>query len=129
MSISLDGAVALHAQALALRGERARILAHNIANADTPGYRARDFDFARHMGREGAVPLRPTATHPGHLGGAGRSGLELGYRRPLQPSLDQNTVETPVEQAAFMDNSVKYLATLTLMSGRIQGLLTAITGQ
>jgi flagellar basal-body rod protein FlgB len=129
MAISLEGALSTHARALVLRGERTRIIAQNIANADTPGFRARDLDFAAHMRGDAPGAARPTATHPRHFGAGEGLALELGYRRPLQPSLDQNTVETPVEQAAFMENSVKYLATLSLMNAKVQGLLTAITGQ
>ena len=126
---SLDG----FGRALELRAHRAEVLGYNIANADTPGYKARDFDFAaamRNAAAEGGSASKLRASQPGHFAAGGvRGQVELGYRTPLQPSLDQNTVETHVEQAAFSENSVRYQATVSLMDSRIRHLLTAVTGQ
>jgi flagellar basal-body rod protein FlgB len=118
-------------QVLALRAKRVELLSANIANADTPGYKARDIDFAAAMreasGQQGAM-LR---THEQHLGGSGAGAAtgDVMYRIPSQPSLDGNTVETQVEHAEFMDNAVRYQASINFMDGRIAALRLAIRGQ
>jgi flagellar basal-body rod protein FlgB len=136
MPISLDAYLGVHAQALALQGKRSEVLATNLANSDTPNYKARDVDFraalaaAATPGTPGA-PLALAATDAKHLGAqvSGTAGAELKYRVPLAPSLDGNTVDVQLEQAAFAENSVRYQATLTFLSQRFKGLMTAITGQ
>lgn len=130
MPISLDSALGIHAQALLLRSRRAELLAENIANADTPGYKARDLDFKQALSsaQQGAA-LR--VTQPDHIqpsAVAGVNGVQTGYRNPLQPSLDGNTVDMQVEQAAFARNAVDYQTSLTFLSGRIRTLMTAIKG-
>ena len=131
MALDLDKALGIHAQALVLRARRAEVLAANLANADTPGYKARDLDFRNALARarEGADGAALRVTHPRHLGGAEPPGGELLYRLPLQPSVDGNTVDSQVEKAAFMENAVQYQATLSFLGGRFKGLLTAIKGE
>lgn len=131
MPIDLDSALGVHAQALQLRSRRAELLAQNLANSDTPGYKARDIDFKQVLGaaRGNAEALK--TTQPGHInpGAANPAGeVRTGYRNPLQPSLDGNTVDVQVEQAAFARNAVDYQTSLTFLSGRIRTLLTAIKG-
>ena len=118
MPLNLDAYLGVHAAALKLRGERTELLANNLANADTPGYKARDMDF------EAALKA---ASSPGSSGKAAAAALK--YRVPLAPSLDGNTVDVQLEQAAFAENSVRYQATLTFLSARFRSLMTAITGQ
>jgi flagellar basal-body rod protein FlgB len=115
-------------RALSLRAARTEVLAYNIANADTPGYKARDFDFAKAMREDDASTVALRRTDARHVSNGPVGGVELGYRVPLQPSLDQNTVETHIEQAQFADNSIRYQAILRLFSGKINHLRTAITG-
>lgn len=123
----------LHAEALRLRAARAELIAENLANADTPEFKARDLDFraalAAAAGDARGVSLATTS--PRHLGGVGTNGPDASvrYRVPLAPSLDGNTVDVQVEQAAFAENAVRYQATLTFLSSRLRGLMTAITGQ
>ncbi len=128
------------AQALTLRAERQRLIASNIANADTPGYVARDLNFAQTL-REatgsvrGATPL--AATQAGHMGAragpAGASAAALAnnlvYATPGQTNLDRNTVDMDRERASFADNSVKYEATLRFINSNVRLQLSAITGQ
>nr|WP_282099103.1 flagellar basal body rod protein FlgB [Thauera aromatica] len=127
----LEEALNHHRQALSLRHERQKILAANIANADTPGFKARDIDFraefASALGRRGER-LELAATAPGHLArrGAPAAVGEVLYRVPDQPSLDGNTVDIDRERSAFVDNSVRYQAALTLLNQRIQGLKGAM---
>lgn len=135
----LTRALDFNAQALLLRAERTRVLASNIANADTPNYRARDFDFSAalaqatgvQMGARTAAPLAPARTAAGHLSGNSGSGAApaLLYRLPLQTALDANTVDMNMERAAFADNTLRYEASLRFISGQIRTLMTAINGQ
>lgn len=127
-------------RALELQAERGRVLASNIANADTPNYKARDFDFqqalaaATQSGQAGsATALAPVRTNPAHLAGAGAAAASaappLMYRAPLQSSIDGNTVDLDVERANFAENSVRYEATLRFLNGQIKEMMTAINGQ
>jgi flagellar basal-body rod protein FlgB len=135
MPVNLDNYLGVHAAALKLRSQRTEVLAANLANADTPNYQARDIDFksalAAANGDKGSgVHLATTsARHIGANGVNGTGSPELKYRTPLAPALDGNTVDTQLEQAAFAENSVRYQATLTFLSSKFRGLMTAITGQ
>ncbi len=125
-------------QALQLRAERQRLVASNIANADTPGYIARDMDFAKTL-RAATGSLAPAAamatSHAGHIGsaagrpGGGLAGSDLLYATPSQTNLDRNTVDMDRERASFADNAVKYEATLRFINGNVRTTLSAITGQ
>lgn len=108
-SVDIDSHLSLHVNALRLRGLRSELLARNIANADTPHYQARDIDFAKELTRSGAP--------------------QVLYRMPLGESLDGNTVELQMEQAAFAENAVHYQTTLAFINSKLRGLMTAITGQ
>jgi flagellar basal-body rod protein FlgB len=128
----LDNVFGLSEASLLLRGERAGVLAANIANADTPNYKARDLDFAAVLGAQpGGAPLPMAATQPAHLD-LSQEALTAGvlkYRIPFQPSLDGNTVEAPVEQASFAQNAVRYQASLMFINRRIASIEAALTGQ
>jgi flagellar basal-body rod protein FlgB len=132
---AIQGMLDFQAEALRLRGERQRVLASNIANADTPGYKARDFDFGKALAEAtsgaGPAPGSLNATDPKHLGskGAGVSTVSLAYRVPGQASLDGNTVEIDAERAKFAENTVRYEASLKFLGGHLKSLLTAIQGQ
>ena len=125
-------------QALQLRAERQRLVASNIANADTPGYVARDMDFAKTLRAVTDSPGRPTTialAHAAHIGSGaarlsgGRVGSELLYATPAQTNLDRNTVDMDRERASFADNAIKYEATLRFITGNVRTTLSAITGQ
>ncbi len=125
-------------QALTLRAERQRLVASNIANADTPGYIARDMDFAKTLraatgGLQSASAL--ATSHAGHIG-SGAAGLSGGtvagdllYATPSQTALDRNTVDMDRERASFADNAIKYEATLRFINSNVRTSLSAITGQ
>ena len=126
-----DPLFGIHAQALQVQRQRMELLAGNIANADTPGYKAKDLDFQTALaqaisGGGGAMDR----SHASHLsGGAGAApNPALLYRIPMQPAADGNTVDVQTEQAAFMDASMHYQASLGFLDGKLKGLLTAITG-
>jgi flagellar basal-body rod protein FlgB len=120
--------ISFQASALSLRERRNTILASNIANASTPGYKARDVDFGREMSRQvGESPVFKTnVRHMDSLAGTGGDALQ--YREPLNPSLDGNTVEMSVEQMEFSENTLRYMTTLTFLNRRISGLMSAIRG-
>lgn len=136
MAINFDKALGIHEQALMLRAQRNGILATNIANADTPNYKARDIDFRAAMatlqgGASSTVSLQ--ATEPGHIGNDVNKtlsplGAQLQYRLPQQPSLDGNTVETQVEEAAYADNAVRYQASLQFLGSKFATLKSVING-
>lgn len=131
MTIGFKASLQIHEQALAVRDARNSLLAENLANADTPGFKARDIDFREALAKAGVdAPLAMRVADPRHItGGAGSVTGEPGYRQALQPSLDGNTVDPDVEKAAFLDNSVRFQATLTFLNARLQGLRTAIVGE
>ena len=118
MSINFQAALGLHGDALQLRTERSSILAANIANENTPGYQARDMDFASALAGRRQVGG----------GTADDSSLAL-YRVPYHPSLDGNTVEIGVEQAAFSQNASDYEASLAFINMTLRGLAKSIAGQ
>ena len=136
MPLNLDQYVSVHATALEVRSRRGELIANNLANADTPGYQARDIDFRQAMARAaGETPtsgVQLSTTNAGHIGGSTSANAatnpDLKYRTPLAPALDGNTVDAQVEQAAFAENAVRYQATLTFLNSKFRGLLTAIMG-
>src|SRR5215475_12840320 len=136
MPLNLDTYLGVAGQALKVQGKRMEVLADNLANVDTPNYKARDIDFKAALAQAGSLnaPLPLATTTPGQIGGASASGEAdtsgaLKYRVPLAPSLDGNTVDAQLEQAAFADNTVRYQAALTFLTEKFKGLMTAITGQ
>jgi flagellar basal-body rod protein FlgB len=128
--MKLDDVLGIHEEALRLRARRSEVLAANLANADTPGYKARDFDFESMLRKETQRPVKLAATHSGHL--QTERGMvastQMAYRIPHQPSLDGNTVEVEREQTAFSANALRYQASLRFLDGRIKGLKMAIKG-
>ena len=132
----LTDSLDFQAQALSLRSERQRLIASNIANADTPGYVARDINFAqalREATGSGAPAALMSASHRGHIGGGGgaggRSTSTLNFAAPSQSNLDRNSVDMDRERASFADNTVKYEATLRFINGNVRTTLSAISGQ
>jgi len=109
-----------HSQALMLRAERQRVIASNIANADTPGYQARDFDFAQ------ALRDATSRAAPGTLSSS--AAPVLRYAVPSQTSADSNTVDMDRERSAFVENSVKYESTLRFINGSVRTMLDAMKG-
>ena len=149
MFAKLTSGMEFHANALVLRAERQRVLASNMANADTPGYVARDFNFKEALsqqtktsdselskaGKGLRLNTESTAAHSRHLPMAGLSlselsgGNAMGYAVQTQPSVDGNSVDMDRERAAFVDNSVRYESTLRFINGQSKTILSAIQGQ
>ena len=135
MMTQLDNMLNFHAQALKVREQRQQVLASNIANADTPNYKARDLDFKTTLqgalkgtAASGGVAMATTA--PGHLKGnpGMTANANLQYRNPAQGNIDGNTVDMDAERAAFAENTIHYEFNLTRLGQQIKGLLAAIKG-
>lgn len=135
MKTLLDNALSFHQTALNVQAQRQQLLASNIANADTPNYKARDIDFraalrgALGQGRFGRLALATTSTGHAPSGQAARLEGFTGYRRELQSSVDGNTVNMDVERAAFAENSIHYEASVTFINSLLRGMQRAISGQ
>ncbi len=132
MAISIDRSFSVHDDALVLRSRRTSIIASNIANADTPNYKAKDMDFNMMMkqvqSNESQFSMKKTSQN--HLSNHQPLVTEqIVYRNPLNASLDGNTVDMHVEQASFSENAVKYQASFSFLSSKIKGLMLAIKGQ
>lgn len=109
----------VHGAALEVRSQRMGVLASNIANASTPGFKARDIDFREAL----------SAIETGDVNGPGAIDGAVKYRVPLQPSIDGNTVELSTEQTAFAENAVAYQTTLAFLNGRISTITRALKGE
>ena len=133
MSSIVDRALGIHPQALEVASRRLELLASNIANADTPNYKARDIDFRTALtqaaGERGGAGL--AVTQPGHIRTTTGTGVmaEPQYRVPNHAALDGNTVDGQMEKSAFAENAVRYQASLDFINSRLRGLRTAIKGE
>ena len=132
MPTTLDNLFGIHARSLLLRAQRTELLASNLANVDTPNYKARDMDFrtalqdARSMMR-----VRAGRTHTHHIqtGATDTPQVPVKYRVPHQPSLDGNTVENDMEQSRFAENAIRYQASLRFINDQAKGLIRALKGE
>lgn len=132
----LDNELRFQQDAMSLRAERQQVLANNIANADTPNFRARDFDFSTELAsslqkQHTGATMALATTSDRHLQASSNSmpSRKLLYRVPDQPSLDGNTVDMDRERAQFTDNAVRYQASLTFLTSRLQSLKTAMQSE
>ncbi len=133
MSINFDSALGIHADALRVRSQRAELLASNLSNADTPGYKARDIDFSAVLKSVNADQSAVmTTSHQNHIAttqSLQASNPHVQYRSTIQDSLDGNSVDEQVEQAQFMQNAIQYQASLDFLGGKFSGLMKAIKGE
>lgn len=132
MPINFDSALGIHADALRIRSQRAELLASNLANADTPNFKARDIDFQSALkmastGQSGHINTTHDKHFPTSVGGTFSPAML--YRTSMQDSLDGNTVDEQIEQSQFMQNAVQYQASLDFLGGKFRSLLTAIKGE
>lgn len=132
MSISFDSALGIHETALRLRGQRAGVLANNLANIDTPNFKARDLDFKQLLNQTTTDnnQLSAQTTNERHMATDNVFGEDanLMYRTPQQPSIDGNTVEDQIEHAEYMKNALAFQASFQFLNAKFQGLKTAIRG-
>jgi flagellar basal-body rod protein FlgB len=140
MFANLTSSLDFHSNALVLRAERQRVISSNIANADTPGYAGRDINFKEALsavngtGQQSTAPSAPmAASNPRHIPlQASTTSLDataLRYTTQSQPAMDGNSVDMDRERANFVDNAVRYEATLRFINGQSKTLLSAIQGQ
>jgi len=131
VAISFDKALGNFESALQLRSKRAEVLSSNLANVDTPGYKARDFNFHETLKKEIHLNQQPRQTNSEHMSNSARNHRVeemIQYRIPNQPSIDGNTVEEHTENAEFMSNSLEFQTAFTLLNSRFKGLISAIRG-
>ena len=135
MSISFDKALGIHEMALGFRAQRAEVLANNIANADTPHYKARDLDFAAVLAeqneKQGGKTFGLSRTDSQHIAADGIQLADpaLRFRTPFHPSIDQNSVDMQQEQANYAENAVQFQASFTLLNSKFKGLIGALRGE
>lgn len=132
MGMNLDTVFGIHETALKLRGKRSELLAQNLANADTPNYKARDIDFRQVLqqfdNHAKSTKAALANTQGEHAQSANFNPLvNIKYRVPMQPSLDGNTVDLQTEQAAFTENSLRYQASLNFIEGTMTSLRSALS--
>ena len=130
MAINFDNILGIHPDALQLRGKRAEIIASNIANADTPGYKAKGMDFQKLLAQAAKKQnIGMTTTNTKHFDQRMSLNSGIEYRIPNQPDTgDGNTVDMQVERNLYLQNSLEYQASLQFINGRLKGLRKAITG-
>jgi flagellar basal-body rod protein FlgB len=130
MAISLDKLVGFHHKAVNLRTDRMEIITGNLANANTPGYKARDIDFKAMMQQaSGSSSHNLDRTHAKHIKGQMQAQSGLEYRIPSQPDTgDGNTVEVQAERNKFLDNGLRYQASLLFLDGKFKGMKKALSG-
>ncbi len=134
MAITFANALGIHEHALQLRGMRSEILANNIANSDTPGFKARDMDFVSILQgkmRAQQTTMKMVTSDSRHLSGSAGFVADdvLMYRIPLQASVDGNTVDEQIENAAFARNALQHQASFQFLNGRFTGMIKALRGE
>lgn len=131
MAITFDNALGIHPSALGVRVQRAEIIANNLANADTPGFKARDIDFRAILNQEAEKmsSVKLDKTDDQHIDGLLSPDEGVKFRNPHQPAIDGNTVETQVEHTEYMQNAMRYQATFNFLNSKFKGLSGAIKGE
>lgn len=126
----LDRAMGIHERALQVKAQRLEVLSQNIANADTPNYKARDVDFKALLKKTSETDVHLSATHSKHLSGLAQQQTDaLKFRTPFNTAFDGNTVEMSVEQAQYGQAAGQYQATLNFLESRVSGLRRALKGE
>lgn len=130
-SINFNNALGIHPDAMLLRAKRAEILANNLANSDTPGFKSRDINFQAVLANESQTQsgIGMNTTNSAHISSSGSRSNELMYRNPSQPSIDGNTVDTQIEQTLFSRNAMDYDSSFEFLNGKFKGLKSAIRGE
>lgn len=131
MAINFNNALGIHEQAMQLRIQRSEVLANNLANADTPNFKAKDIDFKSALSNEMASQsgsMKKTSHLHLDIAGTVSGGASLKYRTPLQPSIDGNTVDSQAEMSRFAKNSMDFQASFQFLNNKFKGLSKAISG-
>jgi len=128
-ALGFKNSLGIHPTTMQLRASRAEVLANNLANADTPNYKARDFDFNAMLEAESHRSLEMNVTDERHQRGTVNVDSELMYRNPYQPSIDGNTVDTQMEQSFYTENALRYNASFQFLNSKFKGLKNALSSQ
>jgi len=128
-ALGFKNSLGIHPQTMQLRAARAEILANNLANADTPNFKARDMDFNAVLEGESRRSLEMAKTNASHLEGNVNTETDLMFRNPYQPAIDGNTVDTQMEQSFYTENALRYNASFEFLSSKFKGLKNAIKAQ
>lgn len=130
-ALGFENSLGIHDNALLVRSDRSSILANNLANNDTPGFKARDIDFQAILRGEVArmESLKMNETNARHIPGRQSEGWQKLYRHPLQPAIDGNTVEENVENKEFTENALAYNSSFEFLNRKFTGLRGAIRGE
>lgn len=130
MALDLDSYLGIHAKALVVRDQRASLLANNLANVNTPNYKAQDVDFNELLSATMAGSSQTMdVTSPGHLNSAVDFNSSVKYRHTNHYSVDGNTVDKDVETAEFARNSLNYQASLSFLDNKIKSMMVALKGE
>lgn len=130
MALNLDSYFGIHAKALQARDQRASQIANNLANVNTPNYKAKDVDFNEYLAAtmsKGSSPMKTTS--PNHMNANADFSAQLKYRKPIHASLDGNTVDKDMETAEFARNSLNYQASLSFLDNKIKSMSMALRGE
>ena len=132
MAGRLDNYLSLHSNALQLRSQRASLIASNLANSDTPNYKAKDIDFANVLAQQTGKSLSIKTTNAAHMPNSGGGAVDAGdikFRIPDNASLDGNTVDVQVEQGKFSENALRYQTSLTFLNRKVSGLIKTLRSE
>lgn len=127
--LGFKNSLGIHQHTLQLRAARAEVLANNLANSDTPNFKARDFDFNKVLDGESRRSLEMAVTHETHQRGSVDTESELLYRNPYQPAIDGNTVDSQMEQSFYTDNALRYNSSFQFLNSKFKGLKGALRGE
>lgn len=128
-ALGFKNSLGIHPNTLQLRAARAEVIANNLANSDTPNFKARDFDFNQILEGQSKRSLSMQVTDERHQRGTVDTDMDLLFRNPYQPSIDGNTVDTQMEQASYTDNALRYNSSFQFLNSKFNGLKGAIKGQ
>jgi flagellar basal-body rod protein FlgB len=130
-ALGFQNSLGIHDNALLVRSERSSVLANNLANADTPGFKSRDIDFKAvlrgEVDRHSSMGIDQTNSR--HIPGREHDEWQKLYRNPLQPSIDGNTVDENIENKNFTENAMSYNASFEFLNGKFKGLTGALRGE
>ncbi|WP_367607251.1 flagellar basal body rod protein FlgB [Legionella sp. W05-934-2] len=130
MGLDVNNWFGIHENALKIRDQRSSQIANNLANINTPNYKARDVDFKQMLQANMAGQMQGMTTDaPGHIQAQSTFAAELKYRTPSQTSLDGNSVDKDLEVSAFTQNALSYQASLSFLDGKIKSMIRAIRGE
>jgi flagellar basal-body rod protein FlgB len=128
-ALGFKNSLGIHPQTVQLRAARAEVIANNLANSDTPNFKARDFDFKAILDGESQRSLKMNVTDASHQRGSVDTDMDLMFRNPYQPSIDGNTVDSQMEQSFYTENALRYNSSFEFLNSKFKGLKDALSSQ